>query len=248
MGSFFAGIKAGTLAGLLYLGGLALFNILLLYALKADVFSVFSQTPSLRCTPVATANTSSFEKCLSDVVTYYVPFIAFLGFSVTLFLSGVFGRYYDSLPGKGPILKGELVAAVVGISFVLSPFWLPFNLVGFYFDFISGLLVSIFLLFWTITFGFAVGKLYKRYTRLVTLASQDPGSLKVFVDGRDLTGKTRTLATKSIHEVRAEVASDSSFREWTFSGGVTVEDPRSFETAMEVNGDGLLKAMGGKKY
>ena len=68
------------------------------------------------------------------------------------------------------------------------------------------------------------------------------------VDGRDCTGKARTFATTSSHKVRAEAAEDASFKEWEAAGGITLEDVRSFETVMEVNGDGKLTGKVGTKY
>ncbi len=248
MGSFFAGIKAGTLGGVFYLGGLAIFNILLLYALKADVLNVIAQYPSQVCTSGGATNSTSVEECFSLVVAFYIPFTAFVGFLVSLVFAGVFGRAYDSIPGRGSSMKGLGMAAIVGISFFSSPYWLGLNLVGFFFEYESALLVTTFFFFWTIVYGYILGRLYRRYTRLVRFESQDPDSVRVMVGGRDLTGKEVTLAHTSTHQVRAEAADDASFKEWTVSGGIAVDDPRSFETAFEVNGDGLLKAHSGKKY
>ena len=93
-----------------------------------------------------------------------------------------------------------------------------------------------------------MGRLYRRYTRLVKFESLGEGSLRIIVDGKDYTGKARTLATTSTHKVRAEVAEDASFKEWEGEAGIAIDDPRSFETTIEISGDGTLKALVAKKY
>jgi hypothetical protein len=242
LGSFLAGVKAGTLAGLLYLGGLAFFNVVLLYALKPEVLSAIGQQYSSICTPTATVNSTGIEDCFSSVVAVYVPFDASVGFFVALFYSALFGVYYESFPGRGRWLKGLTAAAIVGLNLVLL------GLSGFYFSPESSYATVAFFLVWTLVFGYFVGRLYRKYTRIVQFESQDPESLRILVDRRDFTGKARTFAHTSSHKVRAEVADDASFKEWETTGGVGVEDNRSFETLMEVNGDGVLMARVSKKY
>ncbi len=239
MGSFFGGVKAGTLSGILYLGGLAAFNVVLLYALKPEVLNAIQQSYSSVCAPGAGV---TVEDCFSLVVSVYVPFDAFVGFFFALIFAGIFGNVYDSMPSNNPTLKGEVMAAIVGANLVL------FDLAGFNFDFTSAVATSSFLIAWTLVFGYLLGRLYKKYTRSVGFESQDAALLKVVVDGRDQTGKSRTFALTSSHRVRAQVTDDASFRQWEPSGGITLEDPKSFETLMEVNGDGLLKGVVTKKY
>jgi len=236
LGSFFAGVKAGTLGGAAYVGGLALFNVLVLYALKADVLNIISQSYPSLCSTTAGANSTaiSVEDCFSSVVAVYVPFAAFLQFFVVMVYSGVFGSLYEYFPGKGPVAKGVVMGLLVGVSL------LALNLAGIDFDFAARVAVNTFFVVWTFVCGVAMGKLYRRYTRLVRFVSRDERALRVLVDNRDFTGKERTFALRSSHEVRAEAKEGSSFREWSVSGGVTVEDPRSFETTMEVEGDGVL--------
>lgn len=242
MGSFFAGIKAGTLGGIVYLGGLAIFNAVLLYALKQDVYNYIEQSYSTVCVPGSSANATSIQSCFSLVVSVYVPFDAFIGYFVALLYSGVFGMFYDFLPTKIPAIRGLLIATLVGASLVY------FDLAGFFFNVPSTLATSSFLVLWTLLFGYILGRLYKRYTRLVTVESQEPDLLKVIIDGRNVTGKSRTFALSSSHKLRADVAEDASFKEWQVSGGVTIEDQRSFETVIEVNGEGTLRGIVGKKY
>lgn len=240
MGSFLAGIKAGTLSGIAYVGGLALFNALILIVLKPEALGVISQSGF--CPTGSSNGTVSLEDCFSSVLAVYVPLLAFVGFFVALLYSGVFGLWYDSFPGKSFLIKGETIAAIVGLNLVF------FDISGFYFDYESALVGGVFLLLWTAVFGFVVAKLYVRYTRLVTFQSEDPDLLRVLVDGRVATGKSRTMAATSTHRLRADVSEGSSFKEWASSGGVAVEDARSFETTFEVNGDGLLRGRVGRKY
>ncbi|MDA4125004.1 MAG: hypothetical protein OK438_06110 [Thaumarchaeota archaeon] len=240
MGSFFAGIKAGTLAGTVYLGGFALFNVLLLFALKADALAIISQNFSQSCLP-ATPGTS-VEDCFDSVVAVYIPLIAVIGFFVALLYAGLFGRFYERIPGRTQLFKGEVIAVVVGLSLLFI------GLTGFAFDYIARVSLGVFFFVWTVLYGYFLARLYRKYTRLVRFESQDPTSIRVLVGRKDYTGKAVTLAHTSTHQIRAEVADDASFKEWTVSGGITVDDARSFETAMEIGGDGLLKVQGGKKY
>lgn len=242
MGSFLAGIKAGTLSGIVYVGGIGLFNAALLIALKPTVLGVIAKSYPLLCgAGISAAGSGSLESCFALVLEYDVPFLAFIGFFIALLYSGVFGLWYDKFPGRWEI-KGETIAAVVGLNLVF------FGYSGFYFDPVSALVGGIFFLAWTVAFGYIIGKLYKRYTRLVTFDSEDPESLTVLLDGRVFTGKKSTLSLTSTHKLRADVSEGSSFKEWVSSGGVALEDARSFETTFEVNGDGLIRGRVGQKY
>jgi hypothetical protein len=240
LGSFLAGIKAGTLTGILYMGGIALFNVILLVALKPQVLNVISQLYESVCATGASANAGSLNGCFNLVLAYDVPFLAFVGFFVTLLYCGVFGLFYDWFPG-GTVIRGETIAGIVGLNLVF------FGYSGFYFNQESALIGGIFFLAWTVVFGYIVGKLYKRYTRLVSFESEDPETLKISLDGRGVTGKARTLSLTSTHKLRADVSEGSSFKEWVSSGGISLEDSRSFETTFEVNGDGLVKGRVGRK-
>ncbi len=242
MGSFFAGIKAGTLSGFVYIGGLALFNVALLYAFKGQALATIAQNFPTACTASPGVNGTSVQSCFNVVVDWYIPYIALLGFFVSLFFAGIFGRFYESLPGRGPFVKGEAEAALAAIGLVLG------DLFGVLLGSTATTVLAAFFLAWTVLYGWLIGRLYKRYTRLITFESVDPRLVKVLVDGKDFTGKTRTFASSSSHMIRAEVSEGASFKGWTVSGGVSVEDSRSFETLMEVKGDGLLKVQGGHKY
>jgi hypothetical protein len=134
------------------------------------------------------------------------------------------------------------IGIVIAINLIL------FQLVGITFEARVTLALTIFLVAATFAYGIILGDLYARYTRKVSFVSDDDALLRIVVDRRDCTGKTKTFAVKSTHVARADTLEGSSFREWVVSGGVTVEDPRSFETPMEVNGDGMLKALVSRKY
>jgi hypothetical protein len=243
LGSFFAGIKAGTLSGFLYVGGTAVFNVLLLYALKPDVLTFIQQQYTSVCTSGVPENaTNSVQNCFASVIAVDVPYIAFVAFFIILTYAGIFGALYDSIPVRSPTVRGETFAIIAGFNLVI------FGFSAYFFDYESSIASGLFMVVWTGIFGYFLGRLYKRYTRYVSLGSQDPALLKVMVDGRDLTGKSRTFALTSSHKLRAEVTDDASFREWEVTGNLTVEDPRSFETVVEVNGEGSLKGIVTRKY
>jgi len=241
LGSFFAGIKAGTLSGILYIGGLAVFNVVLLYALQNSALHAISQAYPQSCPLTPNVNGSAAD-CFQSVVAVDVPFIAFVAFFITLIYAGVFGLYYDSLPNLGSTVKGLIFAAVIGLSLVF------FGFSGYVFDFESGVATALVMLIWTPFFGYLLGRLYKKYTREVEFSSQNPELLKIIVDGRDSTGRVKTFATTSNHKLRAEVAEDASFKEWQAAGGISLEDARSFETTMEVNDKGKIVGNVGTKY
>lgn len=243
MGSFFAGIKAGTLSGFLYVGGMAVFNVVLLYALYGDVLNFIQRQYSSVCASSVPINaTNSVQQCFQSVLAVDIPYIAFVGFFVVLTYAGLFGLFYDSIPAKNAIVKGEFFGALAGFNLFI------FGFSAYFFDFVSSVVSGVFMVAWTVVFGYFLGRLYRRYTAPVSVDSQDPSLLKVLVDGRDLTGRTRTFALTSSHKVRAELTTDASFREWQVTGSLTLEDPRSFETVVEVNGQGTLKGIVTKKY
>jgi hypothetical protein len=218
LGSFFAGIKAGTLGGILYVGGMAIFNVVLLYALKADALVSINHSFPTACPLVPVAG-SGVEDCFASVVAVDVPFRAFVAFFVALLYSGLFGIYHDALPRLGTAPKAMMVSAIVGASLVFSGF------TGYVFDPRSAVATSVFLLGWTAVFGYFLGRLYRKYTRPVGFESQDPSLLRVVVDGRDVTGKSRTFATTSSHKLRADLREGASFREWEAGGGSRSRTP-----------------------
>lgn len=236
MGSIFAGVKAGTLSGIAYIGSMALFNVILLYYFRSEVYSLISEHSSQFCTPVAGSSTISTADCFSSVIVVYVPYVAFIGFFLSLLYAGVFGRVYEHLPGRSPEVKGVVIALVVLANLLI------FNLTGIPFSRTAEVALTVFSAAATVGYGVMLGKLYRRYTRSVEFVSEEERLLRIIVDGKDLTGRRMTFATSSSHTVRASTAEDGEFRGWATSGGVAVEDSRSYETTLEIEGDGLLKA------
>jgi hypothetical protein len=247
MGSFFAGIKAGTVGGIIYVAGLAAFNVILLFALRHDVLIAINQSNPVYCPEVANAN-GSVQDCFNLVLSVSVPFISFVSIFVVLFFSGLFGLYFDSLPGRSATVKGLFFGAIVVFCMIfVVPLFFGLGLI-YAFNLPSDVATAAFLLGWTPVFGYLLGRLYKKYTRAIELSSQDHNLLKVVVDGRDCTGRVKTFATTSSHRLRAEIAEGASFREWVASEGIALEDSRSFETTMEVNNNGKVVGNVGPKY
>ena len=91
-----------------------------------------------------------------------------------------------------------------------------------------------------LVYAVIIAHFYRKYTREVEFESPDPEKLKITVDGKNYTGKMKTLSLHSTHTVRAPSES-GAFKGWLVSGGVSVLDSKSFETTMRVDGDGLLK-------
>jgi hypothetical protein len=234
-------VKAGVLAGVAYVGSITTFNLIVLYADRPAITQYIANNFQQVCAPTASLNSTSVADCFSSLAPVYLPFIAFVAFFISLIYAAIFGRFHEYVPG-GRRGKGITMAGIVAINLVL------FQLVGVTFEQRASLGLAAFLVAATAAYGAILGDLYIRYTRTVQFVSEDEGALKIIVDRRDCTGKARTFAAKSTHTVRADSAEGSSFKGWVVSGGVSVEDARSFETAMEVDGDGLLKALVSKKY
>lgn len=237
MGSSFAGIKAGVLVGILVVGLLALVNVAVLYAFKADGISYISAHFAQVCTSTATNSTSSVEDCFSSVVQIDIPLLAVFTFIVSIILAGIFGNLFERVPGSGAFPKGLVMGMIVFVVFLVL------GLTGIAYESLGVGIVTSSYAAGSIAYGVTFGYLYRRYTKLIQFESSDAESLKVLVDKKDFTGKARTFAMKSIHQVKAEGSDGAPFKEWAVSGGVSVEDSRSYETTMEVNGDGLLKAI-----
>ena len=242
MGSAFAGVKAGILGGMVYAGSIGIFNVLLLYGLKGDVLQFLSTNLSSTCGgAVAGGSIPTAEECFSSVVLIYIPFFSFIGFIISLIFAAAYGILYEYLPGHSQRVK----AATIGSLLLIALLYL--GLAGLSFEYVARVLLTFFDLGITVVYAFILGGLYRRYTRSVEFVSQDENSLKIIVDGRNLTGKTRTFHLRSSHEVRGEATGDGAFKEWAMSGGVSIEDPKSYATTIQVNGDGMLKGYFSKK-
>jgi hypothetical protein len=237
VGSTFAGVKAGVLAGVVYFGVLAFVNVLVLFTFQKDAIAVITANYPQSCS--APSNSSAYD-CLVNVAQIQVPFVAFLGFFLSLVLAGVFGRLYEHVPGKDYKTKGISMGLLLLVVLTLV------GLVGYTFDAAAAYITGAVEVVAAVGYGLLLGFLYARYTRRVEFVSAPGAPIRIVVDGKDFTGKARTFSSKSVHEIRAATSEESSFKEWVVSGGVTVEDDRSYETTMEVNGDGMLKAVSRK--
>lgn len=242
MGSAFAGMKAGVLAGLVYFGGTALFNIFVIYLFESDALSYIRTNFASSCSTLPASGLPSPADCLYAFVVVDVALLTFVAYFASLGLSLLFGRSYESLPGSTPRRKGLIVGFAMLVIFVLLGAW------SLIFNYASFVMLASFTIAVTAVYGILLGNLYRRYTREVQITSQNANALRIMVDGKDLTGKTLTFAAKSSHKLKASLTEGSSFREWAVSGGVTVEDSRSFDTLMEVTGDGMLKGQVSPKY
>jgi hypothetical protein len=149
-----------------------------------------------------------------------------------------FGVFFEHLPGRGYGTRATSVALVLLILILLLGAGIVTSAEQHY------ILVA-FELFGTIGYASILARFYRRYTREVKLEAPDYPGTSVLVDNRNYTGKMRTFSVHSSHSVRA-TSEEKTFKEWLVSGGVSVEDPHSFETTMTVEGDGLLKAVFGK--
>jgi hypothetical protein len=234
LGSAFAGVKAGILAGIIFSGSIGLFNVILLYLLKADVLKFTSGNGCAGI--VAGGSVPTPEECFTLVLTIYVPFFMFLIFIISLFFAASYGRFLEYIPGQGYRTKSTSIALILLILLLVL------GLGGISFELVARISILVFNLFMAVVYGFVLGSLYKRYTRLVEFVSPDPSSLVIRVDGKNFTGKTRTFSLRSSHAVKAVTSGEKSFKEWAASGGVVIEDSKSFETSIEINGDGMLKA------
>jgi Family of unknown function (DUF6789) len=233
LGSTLAGVKAGVIAGIVFVAAVALVNVVLLYVFKSDAMSLIGNAYPTQCPLAPTNSTVSAEACFTSVIQVDIPIYAFQSFLISLFIAGIFGRLYETLPGSSANTKGITVASIMAVTYILL------GLPGVSFEYSDTVILNVAFIVLTMLYGLGLGRLYKRYTRAVEFATDDP-DVRVLVDRKDLTGKSRTFAKKSTHEL--SVKGESGFREWVVSGGVTVEDPHSYETTMEVEGDGLLKA------
>ena len=224
---------------MVYVAGLVGFNVALLFVFKSDALAAISASFGGSCAVVPGSDQITVEQCFDALVSIYPEYLGFICFFVVLPIAGAFGWENDALPGRSAVAKGEVAAVASGVAL------LGLGLTGPQFTQIVAVLLGSFLVVWTLLYGFVLGRLYERYTRRVKIDSSGIDGLRVTVDGKDLTGRERTFAAKSVHRLRAEVSGGRSFKGWSVSGGVTLDDARSFETEMEVNGNGLVRGEAG---
>jgi hypothetical protein len=230
MGSIFGGLKAGVVSGIVYIALLGVINIIALYIFKDEAIRLIQENYSAQCSGITA------EGCFLAVVQVYLPVNMFVSFVLLLVYASIYGRLFEYIPGTSYTSKGVTVSLILLLT--MSFFGSAVTQFTFFGRVI--VLASAFVL--TIMLGVLLGRFYRRYTRTVEFQSSHPEGLRIFVDRRDVTGKRLTFSLHSIHKARAE--GKIPFKNWTFTGGVIVEDQRSFETPFEINGDGILKVNG----
>lgn len=229
MGSGLAGAKAGILGGIFLAAAIGLSNIALLEALRASVLQYLAANPSA-CPGTATAQ-DCFSTLISVSIPTYVMFpVAVLG----IVFGGLYGIYYEFLPGVGYRIR----AASLGLALLIVILFL--GVAGETPPGAPKAVMSALDLVAVVAYALIIARSYRKFSREVEFQSPRPQELKILVDGRNLTGKMRTFALNSTHKVKAE-GDGKGFKGWLVSGGVSVDDPRSFETTITVEGNGLLK-------
>jgi len=235
MGSALAGAKAGSVAALYFAGSTTLFNVLLLLTFKSDVLTYLSQNFPSTCPSVATSGISgTADTCFTEILEGDIPITDFVRVGViALIFAVIIGVYFDYLPGKKYVVRTLAGSAIM----VISMLFLGLN--GVETDQLQVILMVAFQCGSSLPYALVMARLFRRFSREVQFSAPDGGG-KIFVDKRNVTGKTRTFGLNSSHSI--EVAgSERSFRGWLVSGGVTVKEPKQQKTAMRVAGDGLLR-------
>ena len=229
MGSGLAGAKAGILGGIFLGAAIGISNIVLLEVFSSDVLQFLAGNSSL-C-----PNTVTPQDCFST--TLYVSIPTYVMFPVAVFgviFGGLFGAYFEYLPGVGYRIR----ALSIGLGLLVSILF--FGVGGETLPGTTRAVMSALDLVLVVAYTLIVSRFYRKFTREVEFGSARPKELKVLVDGRNSTGRMKTFALNSTHKVRAE-GDGRGFKEWLVSGGVSVEDTKSFETTFKVEGNGLLK-------
>jgi hypothetical protein len=227
--SAIAGLKAGLVGGSFFGLAVGALNFALLEASKGSVLAVLQATYST-CSSATAAQT-----CFSNAVTVGIPFDVILPAGVVAILFGtLYGMYFEYLPGGGYRARAAAVAILMLLLLLL------FGLAGISVNettraIMNGLDSGV-----MIAFALIIASLYRRFTREVRFETPNREKLTIKVDGRDFTEKTRTLSIHSSHKIKAP-SGGGGFHSWLVSGGVSVLDPKSPETTMKVDGDGLLK-------
>ena len=235
MGSAFAAVKAGILGGIFYAGITGLFNLFVVVIFKTSALTVLSQFHE--CSGITVGGPiSTPTECFSTIISVLIPYSVFVIFIVSLVFSSFFGIFFEYLPGRSYATRASIVAFVMLIALLYTGFE------GISFDSRQRIVIATFDFIIAYLYATILGSLYKRYTRVIEFSSQDPNLLRIIVGRKDVTGKARTVTANSSHKVRASPLGNAAFKEWSYSGGVTVEDPKSFETVMRVEGDGMVKA------
>ena len=235
MGSIVAGLKAGAVASFYFAASVSVFNVLILLSFKNDVFAAL-ETNSQCSATVTAGQVGSVQYCFSELLFPGIPLYDFVRtLIIAIFFAISIGIYFDYIPGRTYIRKTLLV------SFIMLLAMLFLGLYGLVADGLQEILMVSFEFVSALLYAVIFAQLYRRFTREVEFQSQKTNLIKIKVDKRDLTGRKRTFATNSTHEVEA-ISEGKPFREWLTSGGVSVKDPKAPKTEMTIIGDGLLKA------
>ncbi len=185
--------------------------------------------------PVCTTGSATPDDCFSTLLTADIPSLVVFPTAVFgILFGGLYGVYYEFLPGRGYRIKA--VAAGMGMLIMI----LFFGVAGLTTDQTQKAIMDAFDTLAMLFYAVIIARFYRRYTREVEFESPDPEKLKITVDGKNYTGKVKTLSLHSTHSIRGPSES-GAFKGWLVSGGVSVLDAKSFETTMRVDGDGLLK-------
>jgi len=223
-----AGAKAGILGGILFAALAGLVNWALLEAFSSTTLQVLSTIS------YCSGTSGTPQLCLSTLINTNIPTLAVLQGATGILFGALYGMYFEFLPGQGYSMKA--VAAGMAMLIVL----LFFGLAGITVDRTQQVIMYATDIVGMLGYTLIIARYYKKFTREVEFQSPDAQRLKITCDGKNYTGKLKTLAVHSTHKVRAPSES-GTFHEWLVSGGVTVLDSKSFETTMRVDGDGLLK-------
>lgn len=226
----FAGAKAGLAGAAFFTAAVGLFNFAFLEALKSTSLADLSKVAGCTTAP------HTPEGCFTNIIMNYIPYVVLLPSATLGVLFGVlYGMYFEYIPGKGYGVRA------IGMSLIFLIALIVVGAAGNYTatDDTELSTIRAFDTVAMICYAYILSKLYRRFTREVEFESPNSERLKIIVDGRNYTDKRRTLSLRS-HKLKA-TADKGTFHQWLVSGGVKVEDPKSPETTMIVEGDGLLK-------
>jgi hypothetical protein len=215
-----AGAKAGILGGIFFAAAVGLFDWALLQSFSStalQVLSTYSFCSGTSGTP---------QDCFSTLLTTDIPSLVVFPIGVSgILFGGLYGLYFEFLPGQGYRIR----AVAIGMAMLIM--MLVFGLAGITIDQTTKTVMDAFDVVAMLGYAVIIASFYRKYTREVSFESPDPERLKITVDGKNFTGKTKTLSLHSNHTVRAPSES-GAFKQWLVSGGISVLDARSFETTI----------------
>ncbi len=223
------------MGGAFFAGSIGVFNYLLLLVLKSSVLTVLAQTQV--CSGASPTNsTQAVGNCYVALVSVLLPLTVFLIFIAVIVFAFLFGSLFESLPGKGYRTKASIISCLVVLTMLF------FGLEGVSTDTTQRLILIAFDIVAAAGFTHILGTFYRRYTWIVEFSTPESDPLEIVVGRKIANGKTLTFSTRSSHRIVARTPESRVFKEWTISGGVSVDDARSYETVFHVEGDGLLRA------